>query len=121
MPDGNLPRRTGPSEDLMENESFLCELWDDQLRPFFLHFIPDFVKSLSILAGLYVFWEAIALLRFRGYPDDLCQSLEKTHFAFMWIALSVTSLNFVLKQVFALWKKCVGSTGNGEITFSVSE
>jgi len=89
----------------MESGSFLAELWEVELRPWLLHFASDLVKTLSILAALYVFWEAIALLRFRGYPDALCQRLEKTHFAFMWTALCVTSANFVLKQVVAIWRK----------------
>ena len=90
---------------IMQDEPFLSEIWKTELRPWFLHFGSDLAKTLSILAALYLFWEAIALLRFRGYPPDLCQSLEKTHFAFMWVALCVTSANFVLKQVFALWRK----------------
>jgi hypothetical protein len=90
---------------IMGDEYFPSELWERELRPWFLHFVSDLVKTLSILSALYLFWEAIALLRFRGYPPDLCQSLEKTHFAFMWVALCVTSANFVLKQVFALWRK----------------
>ncbi len=89
----------------MEDQPFLSELWGRELRRWFLHVLSDFYKTLSILAALYVFWEAIALLGFRGYPDDLCQRLEKTHFAFMWVALCVTSANFVLKQVFAIWRK----------------
>jgi hypothetical protein len=89
----------------MGDETFLSELWEGELRPWFLHFLSDFIRTISILAALYVFWEAIALLRFRGYPDSLCQRLEKTHFAFMWIALCATSANFVLKQVFAIWGK----------------
>ncbi len=89
----------------MEDESFSSRVWEGDLKPWFLHFVSDFVKTLSILAALYVFWEAIALLRFRGYPDGLCQNLEKTHFAFMWVALCVTSANFVFKQVFAIWPK----------------
>ena len=88
-----------------DGRPFLSQLWQGDLRPWFLHFLSDSIKTLSILAGLYVFWEAIALLRFRGYPDDLLANLEKMHFAFMWIALAVTSANFVLKQVVALWRK----------------
>jgi len=102
----SLPWQTGeiiPS--IVEQERFLSELWEGELRPFLLHFVSDLVKTLCILAALYVFWEAIALLRFRGYPDGLCQRLEKTHFAFMWIALCITSGNFVLKQAFAIWRK----------------
>jgi hypothetical protein len=89
----------------MKDTSFSSELWEEELRPWLLHFVPDLIKTLSILAALYIFWEAIALLRFRGYPDDLCQRLEKTHFAFMWVALCVTSGNFVAKQVVAIWRK----------------
>jgi hypothetical protein len=88
----------------MEDESLLFEIWQEGLRPWFLHLVIDLVKTLSILTVLYICWEAIALLRFRGYPDDLCKNLEKTHFVFMWTALSITSANFVLKQVVSLWK-----------------
>lgn len=93
------------ANSIMGDDSFLSDLWERELRPWFLHFLSDFVKTLSILVALYVFWEAIALLRFRGYPNSLCQSLEKTHFAFMWAALVVTSVNFILKQAVAIWKK----------------
>ncbi len=79
--------------------SFWSELWDEDLRIWFKHFLSDFCKTISILAALYVFWEAIALLRFRGYPTDSLEKLEKTHFAFMWIALCLVSASFVLKQV----------------------
>lgn len=88
-----------------DDTSFWSELWEQELRPWFLHLVADSTKTLSILAVLYVFWEAIALLRFRGYPDDLLARLERTHFAFMWTALTVTSANFVLKQVVAIWRK----------------
>jgi len=95
---GRLPVRP-PTED----ESFWREVWTEDLRSFVKHFLSDFVKTLSILAALYLFWEVVAWLRFRGYPDDLCQKLEKTHFAFMWIALVVTGVNFVLRQVVGIW------------------
>jgi len=88
----------------MQNESFWRELWKEDLRSFFKHILSDFVKTLSILAILYLYWEIVAWLRFRGYPDDLCQKLEKTHFAFMWIALLTTGANFVAKQGVVLWK-----------------
>lgn len=88
----------------MASASFPSELWNRELRPWLLHFVSDLMKTLSILFALYVFWESIALLRFRGYPDALCQRLEKTHFAFMWVALCVTSANFVIKQALAIWK-----------------
>ena len=90
---------------IVEREAFLSEVWVEGLRPWFLHFLIDLVKTLSILAALYIFWEAIALLRFRGYPNNLCEYLEKMHFAFMWAALCVTSSNFLLKQVVAIWRK----------------
>jgi len=88
-----------------DGSSFLSTFWEDELSLWLIHFIADFVKTLCVIAALYVFWEAIAWLRFRGYPDDLCKQLEKTHFAFMWITLCVTGGNFVLKQVVALWRK----------------
>jgi len=96
---GHLPVRN-PTE----NESFWQQLWKEDLRSFFKHFLSDFVKTVSILTALYLFWEIVAWLRFRGYPDDLCQNLEKTHFAFMWIALLSTGVNFVLRQVVVIWK-----------------
>lgn len=89
----------------MERNAFLSELWNEGLRHWLLHFLADLAKTLCILAALYIFWEAIALLRYRGYPEELCQKLDKTHFAFMWTALCVTSGNFVLKQIFAIWRK----------------
>lgn len=85
--------------------SFWSELWHQDLRAWFKHFLSDLIKTLSVLAGLYLFWEAIAWFRFRGYPDELCQRLEKTHFAFTWMTLCVISGNFILKQTVALWKK----------------
>jgi len=89
----------------MEQKSFLSKLWEGSLRDWLLHFVADLVKTLCILASLYIFWEAIALLRFRGYPDGLCKKLEYTDFAFMWAALCVTSGNFVLKLVVGTWRK----------------
>jgi hypothetical protein len=86
-----------------EHKWFWQQLWNEDLRSFFMSFLSDFVKTLSILAALYLFWEVVAWLRFRGYPDDLCQKLEKTHFAFMWIALLSTGVNFVLRQVVVIW------------------
>jgi hypothetical protein len=90
---------------MVGQKSFSSQLWEGELKAWFLHFVADLVKTLCILAALYIFWEAIALLRFRGYPDSLCQMLEKTHFAFMWTALCVTSGNFVAKQAIAIWRK----------------
>jgi len=87
------------------DEWFFSELWVQELRPWFLHLLSDFVKTLSILGVLYVIWEVVNLLRIRGYPPDLLSNIEKTHFAFMWIALVSTSFNFVIKQVIVLWRK----------------
>jgi hypothetical protein len=89
----------------MDDESFFPEMWHRDLRSWFQHFISDFVKTFAILAGLYLFWEVIAWLRYRGYPDNLCQQLEKAHFAFMFSALCITGSNFVIKQLFGLWKR----------------
>jgi len=86
-------------------KAFRLELWDAELRPWFLHVIPDAIKSVSILGVLLLFWEGVALLRFLGYPDDLLQRLEKTHFFFIWIALVAISINFVLKLVISTWRK----------------
>jgi hypothetical protein len=63
------------------------------------------VKTLSILLALYLFWEVLALLHLRGYPPNLLDVLEKTHFVFMFAALCVLGLNFVAKQVVGLWQK----------------
>jgi hypothetical protein len=88
----------------MEYEaSFKEELWQD-LRPFLLGLLSDAIKTLSILAVLYLFWEAVALLRVSGYPDEFLQRLEKTHFSFMWVALFITSSNFILR-VMLIWRK----------------
>ncbi len=84
---------------------FWSKLWKRDLEEWFGHFLSDLVKTLSTLAALYVFWEGIAWLRFRGYPDDLCQQLEKTHFAFTWASLCIIGASFILKQVVSLWKK----------------
>ena len=83
---------------------FAAELWED-LRPFLLHFISDSIKTACILGALLAFWEGVNLLRIRGYPDEYLKGLESTHFVFMWCTLCVTGGNFVLKQVFALWRK----------------
>lgn len=90
---------------MADAKSFPTELWEEELRPWFLHLAGDLVKTLSILAALYIFWEAINLLRIRGYPDNLLAQLEKVHFSFMWIALVSTSANFVVKQGVGLWRK----------------
>jgi hypothetical protein len=79
--------------------SFWVELWHRDLREFCLHFIGDVVKTLSILVSLEVFWEAIRLLKVRGYPEDFLRNLEKVHFAFMWMAIAVLGVAFVLQLV----------------------
>jgi hypothetical protein len=94
-----------PHMDHPQKKAFFVELWQDDLRHFFLHLLGDGAKTLSILMLLYLFWEVLSWLRYRGYPDDLLRNLEKTHFAFMWIALSTTSTNFVIKQGVVLWRK----------------
>lgn len=88
-----------------EHQSFGNELWADELRPFFLHFTSDFIRTSVILIGLYLFWEIIRILRLRGYPDELLGYLEKAHFASMFAALCVTGINFVIKQIVILWRK----------------
>ena len=87
-----------------EQASFGEALWSDDLRPFFLHFVGDLVKTVSILLSLALFWEIVRFLRVKGYPDEYVGLLEKTHFAFMWIALLVLGGNFVTK-VASLWRK----------------
>jgi len=82
-------------------DGFWSEMWEEWFRPFF----KDAIKTLSILAFLYVFWEVIDLMRLRGYPNVYLDALEKTHFAFMWASIVVTGGNFVIKQVIGLWPK----------------
>lgn len=90
----------------MNEANFSTELWTGEggMRAWFIHLIADAVKTLSILAALYIFWEVISLLRFRHYPEIYLQALEKAHFAFMFCTLLVTGLNFVFKQVIVLWQ-----------------
>jgi hypothetical protein len=92
-------------DEELEREPFVTELWSGDLRRFFLHFVGDSVKTACILAGLYLFWELIALLRLSGYPTDLLDRLEKAHFVFMYLTLCVTGVNFLLKQTFEIWRK----------------
>ncbi len=80
---------------------FWSEMWEEWFRPL----SKDSLKSPSVLAILYVFWEGIVLMRVRGYPSGYLNICEKTHFAFMWASLVVISSNFLIKQVVGLWSK----------------
>ena len=80
-------------------DGYWAELWEDWFRPL----SKDILKTLSILAILFGFWEFIALMRLRGYPDVYLDKLDKTHFAFMWALLVVVSGSFVVKQFMGLW------------------
>ena len=82
-------------------DGFWSELWEEWFRDFF----KDAIKTLSILAFLYLVWEGIALLRLGGYPAAYLDVFEKTHFAFMWAAMVVNCGNFVIKQMVGLWPK----------------
>jgi hypothetical protein len=82
-------------------DGFWSEMWNEWFRPLF----KDVLKTFSILAIMFVFWEGIVLMRLRGYPDVYLDPFEKTHFAFMWVLYVVTGSNFVLKQIFGLWPK----------------
>ena len=90
---------------MAEKHFFFFELWSRDLREYSLHFASDLYKTICSLAGLLVFWEGIQFLKWRGYPAESLGILEKTHFAFMWASLVVTSGNFVLKQLVSLWPK----------------
>jgi len=80
-------------------ERFWSEIWQDWFRPL----AKDCLKTSSILAVLYLFWEILTWMRFRGYPDEYLQPLEKTHFVFMYCALLVIGSSFVLKLVVSTW------------------
>jgi hypothetical protein len=82
-------------------DGFWAEMWKEWFRPFF----KDVLKTFSILAVMYVFWEAILLMRLRSYPEIYLQAFEKTHFVFMWVLYVVTGGNFVIKQIVGLWPK----------------
>jgi hypothetical protein len=82
-------------------DGFWSEMWEEWFRPV----SKDALKTFSILAIMYLFWEAIVLLRLRGYPDAHLEAFEKTHFVLMWVLYVVTGGNFVLKQVVGLWSK----------------
>lgn len=83
---------------------FWIGIWQPGLREFLQHFLVDIVKTLSILAWLAIFWGAIRLLTFLGYPQDNLQKLDLVHFVFTWLVLVVISIDFVVKLVVSLWK-----------------
>ena len=78
---------------------FWSEMWEEWFRML----AQECLKTFSILAVLYAFWEVIALMRFSGYPPEYLDPLEKTHFAFMFVSLMVLGVNFVLKLVISTW------------------
>jgi hypothetical protein len=82
-------------------DGYWSEIWEEWFRPL----SKDALKTLSILAIMYVFWETIVLMRLRGYPEAYLQPFEKTHFVFMWVLYVVTGGNFILKQLVGLWPK----------------
>jgi hypothetical protein len=81
-------------------DGFWTEMWEEWFRPL----SKDCLKTFSILAVLYAFWEGIALMRFRGYPEAYLQPLEKTHFVFMYASLLVLGGVFVIKLVIGTWR-----------------
>ncbi len=81
-------------------DGFWSEMWEDWFRPL----SKDCLKTFSILAVLYVFWEVLTLMRFRGYPDVYLQPLEKAHFVFMWVSLVVIGGSFVIKLIISTWR-----------------
>jgi hypothetical protein len=91
----------GPEVLCVMADGYWSEIWEEWFRPL----SQDALKTFSILAIMYVIWEAIVLMRFSGYPDVYLQPFEKTHFVFMWILYVVSGGNFLLKQVVGLWKK----------------
>jgi hypothetical protein len=81
--------------------SFWPEIWEEWFRDL----AKDCLKSFSILAVLYGFWEALSLMRFRGYPEEDIQALDKAHFAFLYAAFLVLGITFVLRLVTSQWPK----------------
>lgn len=77
------------------------ELWEDWLRPLSI----DCIKTFSILAVLYGVWEALSFMRYRGYPQEYLDAIEKIHFAFLYTSLLILGASFVLKLAIGLWKK----------------
>jgi hypothetical protein len=80
-------------------DHFWSEIWEEWFRPL----AKECLKTFSILAVLYAVWEVIALMRFSGYPEDYLESIEKVHFAFMYVSLLVLGSNFVIKLVISTW------------------
>lgn len=89
-----------PEVILAMADGYWREMWEEWFRPL----SKDCLKTFSILAVLYAFWEVIALMRFRGYSDVYLQALEKTHFVFMWLALTVIGGSFVIKLLVGTWQ-----------------
>jgi|ERR1700677_3804439 hypothetical protein len=81
-------------------DAFWSEMWNEWFRPLF----KDCLKTFSVLAVLYGFWEAISWMRFRGYPEDYLQKIESTHFALMYCTLMILGASFVLKLIGGLWQ-----------------
>jgi hypothetical protein len=80
--------------------TYWSEMWEEWFRPL----SKDCLRTFSVLAVLYVFWEVISLMRYRGYPDTYIQPLEKTHFAFMYASLLVIGASFVFKLAATQWR-----------------
>ena len=90
----------------MAHKSFFAEIWTGHggVRPFLIHFVSDLIKTVCLLAGLWLFWETISFLRFRHYPEEYLSILEKIHFVATVCILTVTSITFVVSQVAAWFK-----------------
>jgi hypothetical protein len=88
-------------------KKFVAQIWSGHggVEPFLVHLISDAIKCVSLLACLWIFWEIVAFLRFRHYPEPYLDALEKVHFVGTFCVLLVTSLTFVASQLVALWQK----------------
>ena len=74
----------------------------NSLKKWFIHLGTETLKTVSVLAVLEIFWEALLFMRFRHYPEDKLSSLDDLHFRIMYCALAVLGFNFVLKLVVGL-------------------
>lgn len=79
--------------------------WSNLWNAWFRQLSADCIKTASILGVLYLYWEALVWLRFRGYPAEHIERLESVHFNFMWAALVVLGANFVIKLAISLWRE----------------
>jgi hypothetical protein len=88
-------------------KSFIQKIWsgDGAVEDYLVHLVSDGIKTLSLLAVLWIVWEFISLMRFRHFPEPYLDALEKVHFAGTVSVLTVTSFALVLSQVIELWKK----------------